>query len=104
MSEIEGLPNWPVVKHLTYREAHLFIQGSYIGISIPLYYIFGDVGAAASLLTFVHQYLKGDEQKKNAADLLEGWIRDAWYLVGGLIIGIIIGSIIVLLLSSLKII
>lgn len=79
--------NIPVLRHLTAREAHLFVVGVWYGIDAAVKLATGRPRAARRVFNDTRSYAESDNQSQNRPDLLNGFIRDAWYLLGGFTIG-----------------
>jgi len=79
VSKIDSMPDWPVFRHLTWREAHLFELGIWPGIGVGLavhaeFYMIAIVLVAAIQLT-----IRRPSQRENSDDKIRGYMRDGWY-------------------------
>jgi len=78
--EMPGLPDWPIVRHLTWREAHMAEIGAWIGLGVAIAAAGGEWGVAVGLVVLARRRMQSDDQRKASNDLLPGLVRDAWYL------------------------
>lgn len=88
---IPFMPDWPILRHLTWREAHMFELGLWPGISIALAVMVDDTALALALISGVRRRMQSDDQKDDSDDLISGYIRDAWYFGMGALAGVLIG-------------
>lgn len=91
-SEIPGMPDVPVLRHLTWREAHLFELGLWPGLGIAFALHYGEAAMVLALVSAVRRRTQADDQHRDGDDLIKGYIRDAWYLVIGAFVGMLIGA------------
>lgn len=83
---IPGMPNVPVLRHLTWREAHLFELGVYAGVGAAVMARGELWGAAATVFMGLRRRLQSDDQHRDADDLVRGYVRDAWYAGMGFVL------------------
>lgn len=89
MTEIPGMPDLPILRHLTWREAHLFELGIYPGLGLGIAFLAHEWGAALALVALVRRRMQADDQHRNTDDLIRGYMRDAWYFGAGGLAGFI---------------
>lgn len=86
MSEIDTMLDWPILRHLTWREAHLFLLGIWPGIAVGLAVHADAYMIAVVLIAVIQLSITRPSQRDNSADLVRGYIRDAWYFgIGALL-------------------
>lgn len=95
MTEIPGTPDWPIIRHLTWREAHLFEVGVWPGLGIALALHYGEAAMVLALVSAVRRKMQAEDQRDEGDDLLRGYIRDAWYLAAGAVLGLGVGALLV---------
>lgn len=96
-------PDVPILRHLTYREAHLFEIGIWPGIAFGMMLIMGDMGAALALVAVIRRKMQNKNQEEDNADALKGYVKDGWYLGTGALFGafgITVGYTILQLIST----
>jgi len=91
MSEIPNLPDWPILKHLTWREAHLFELGVWPGFGVAVALTAMDYGAVLALVSVIRRKMQRKDQRKDSDDAVSGFLRDGWYFAMGAIVGFVIG-------------
>ena len=91
-SVIPFMPDWPVLRHLTWREAHLFEVGLWPGVGIVLALHLGEGALVVALFSLVRRRMHDKDQHREGDDRLRGYTRDAWYLVLGALTGLLIGA------------
>lgn len=80
--------------HLTPREVHLFAIGVWYGIDAAVKLATGRPRAARRVFNETREYVKDDEQQKDRPDLLAGFIRNAWYMLGGFVVGFLAAGLV----------
>lgn len=90
MSEIDAMPDWPILRHLTWREAHLFELGLWPGIGVALAVHGEHWLVAVALVSLIRRQMHDDDQRENADDLIRGYIRDGWYFGMGALLAYIL--------------
>jgi len=95
MTEIPGTPDWPVVRHLTWREAHLFEVGLWPGLGIAFALHYGEAAMVLALFSAVRRRMQADDQRENSEDKLRGYVQDAWYMAAGAVFGLGLGALLV---------
>ncbi|MFD1647586.1 hypothetical protein [Haloarchaeobius litoreus] len=81
----------PILRHLTYREAHLFELGIWPGASVALALFAGDYGLALATVALIRRRLQRTDREPSKPTerpvLLRAYVRDAWYFAVGALAG-----------------
>jgi hypothetical protein len=85
-------PDVPILRHFTYREAHLTEIGLILGFSVAVYLSVGEKGAAVATLAAIRRKLQDKNQEESHQDALKGYTKDGWYMAVGAVIGFVIAA------------
>ena len=81
----------PILKHLTYREAHLFELGIWPGAAVALALLAGDYLMALALVALIRRRMQRTDREPGRPPeqpaLLRAYVRDAWYFAVGALVG-----------------
>jgi hypothetical protein len=80
-------PDVPILRHLTYREAHLFEVGIWPGVAVALALLANQLGAAIATVGAIRRRMQDKSQEESHQDALTGYVRDGWYLAIGAVSG-----------------
>lgn len=90
MSNIDAMPDWPILRHLTWREAHLFELGIWPGIGVGLAVHAEFYGIAIILIAVIQLLIRRPSQRENTEDKIRGYIRDGWYFGMGALLAYVL--------------
>jgi hypothetical protein len=84
------MPDWPILRHLTWREAHLFELGIWPGIGVGLAVHGEFYMIAVALIVAIRYRMQDMSQRENSEDLIRGYVRDAWYFGMGALLAYVL--------------
>jgi hypothetical protein len=85
-------PDLALLRHFTYREAHLTEIGVFLGFTIAVYLAVGNKGAAIGALAILRRKLQDKDQEESHQDALAGYALDGWYMAIGAVLGFLVAA------------